>query len=172
MSRPHNVNVAADASGLGAGGFAEAESHFGMLMSEATNLGTVGTGTASVQLTSVPTSSGGSCLVAENADGGQGGSCLDTPSLFTSRPVAFLEESDGGPDPASINYVRVVGVVKPGVDSVGVQLSSGTTESIAVTSAGAFEYEEPVSSIHAGDLPAKLIVHQGGEAVGTYALYH
>src|SRR5579871_484894 len=78
------VNVASRGVGTnGPNGLATAQSHFGMLMSRATDLGTVGTGSAAVHLSSVPTSSGGSCLVATTTDGGAGGSCLATPSLFT-----------------------------------------------------------------------------------------
>jgi hypothetical protein len=144
-----------------ASSLAAAESRLGMLMSKTTDLGTLGKSNA-VHLLSVPTSSGGSCLISETADGHQGTSCVDTP-LFAKEPIAWLEESDGGPDPATINYMRVVGVVKPGVDAVDVQLESGAIDAVSLTSRGAFDYEEPLSTIHAGDLPATLIVHTGGQ---------
>lgn len=159
------INIASrSVGGSRPNGQAIAQAHFGMLMSQATDLGTVGSGSAAVHLISVPTSKGGSCLVATTTDGGAGGSCLGTPSLFTDRPVAFIEESDGGPAPANINYLRIVGVVQPGVTAVQVQLASGTTEAVSLSSTGAFDYEEALSTIHAGDLPSALVVDRGAGA--------
>jgi hypothetical protein len=151
-------------------GLATAAAHLGMIMSKKADLGTVGSGATAVHLLSVPTSRGGSCLVAENPDGSIGVSCLDTPSLFTNAPVAYLELSDGGPDPATIKYDRIVGVAKPGVSAVEVQLSSGKTAAASVISTGAFDYEVPLSTVHAGSHPSKLIAHEGGQVAGTIAL--
>jgi hypothetical protein len=142
-------------------GLSTAQSHLGMLMSHATDLGTVGVGAAVEHLSSVPTSRGGSCFVATSANGAAGGSCLGTPSLFTDRPVAFIEQSDGGPAPGNISSLRIVGVVQPGVDGVQIQLSSGATESVSLSSTGTFEYEEALNTVHGGDLPAALLIHRG-----------
>lgn len=165
------VDVSQAASSSGSSALAVLEGRQGMIMSKATDLGTIGSGTAAVHLLTAPTSRGGSCLVDEgSASVGPGSSCLDTPSLFTLRPVAYLVESSGGPDPANVEYLRVVGVVKPGVDALVVQLSSGANEPVTITSTGAFAYEEPLATIHAGDLASELLVYSGGKVVGTFPL--
>jgi hypothetical protein len=146
----------------------QAEAHLRMIMSQATDLGSVGAGSATEHLITAPTSSGGSCLVAQSADDGPSGSCLDTPSLFTDRPLAYLVQSDGGPDPTGINYLRVVGAAAPNVDGIVIELSSGDKEALSISSAGAFEYDEPLSRIHAGDRPSTLIASHGGAVIGTF----
>lgn len=167
--RMHSTDVVSQVglSGSSADPLAVAEAHFGMVMSQATDLGTVGAGSAAVDLLTAPTANGGSCLISESS-AGPSGSCLDTPSLFTQKPVAYLVLSDGGPDQADINYIRIVGVVEPSVNSVEVELSSGTKQQVAIASTGAFEYDTPLADIRAGITPSTLIVSRGGDVLGTY----
>lgn len=169
-TRLHPVSATKKPNSSSTDGLATAAAHLGMILSKEADLGTVGSGATAVHLLSVPTSSGGSCLVAEKPDGSVGVSCLDTPSLFTNAPVAYLELSEGGPDPATVKYDRVVGVAEPGVSAVDVQLSSGTTATANVTSTRAFEYDVPLTSVRAGAHPSKLVVHKGDQVAGTLAL--
>lgn len=162
----HNTAPSLAASGNFVGALA---ARTGMMMSKATDHGVVGRGASAVHLTTAPTSSGGSCLLSDSA-AGPAAMCLDSPTLFAQRPVAYLVQSDGGPTPANIQYLRVVGVVGARVDAVAVVLTSGTTQSLVISSKRAFGYEAPLDRIHAGDLPTKLIAYQDGTAIETFPL--
>jgi hypothetical protein len=140
-----------------------------MIMSRATNLGKVGNGTAVTHLFSVPTTSGRRCLLIESG-ASTSSSCLDSPSLFTQRPVAYLVETNGGPNVADVKSETVVGVAAHDVDALEVKLSSGDTHTLTLTRTHAFEYSEPHATIHAGDLPTKLVVLRRGVAIGSYPL--
>lgn len=140
-----------------------------MIMSRASDLGLVGAGAIKTHLLSVPTTNGQHCLLAERGKA-TASSCLNGGSLFTQRPVAYLVQTVGGLKPSRIRSERVVGVVSRDIDALELKLSSGKTHMLTLTSRRAFEYSEPVATIHEGDQLARLVVLRHGVVVGTFPL--
>lgn len=140
-----------------------------MIMSRATSLGMVGEGATETHLLSVPTTTGQRCLLIERGKA-TASSCLNGSSLFTQRPVAYLVQSTGGRKATSIQSESVVGVASRDVDALEVKLLSGKTHRLTVTSRHTFEYSEPVATIHARDLLARLVVLHRGAVVGSFPL--
>lgn len=101
-----------------------------------------------------PTETGETCLLDTAADA-VGGACGQT--LFGAHRLAFTEATDGGPPPRPVTLVRITGVVAPGVRSLGVELSDGSSTSVVPNAEGAFVYDEPVAQLAAGAAPVALV---------------
>jgi hypothetical protein len=105
-----------------------------------------------------PTADGETCLLEAAADG-VGAAC--GASLFGTHGLAFTEATEGGPPPRPLTLVRVTGVAKPGVRSVVVELSDGSSAPLVPNDRGAFVYAEPADQLAAGVRPTALIARNG-----------
>lgn len=141
-----------------------------MDMSSSTDRGTFGSGVTALQLTTAPTRSGGSCFLSESPTDGPATACFETGDLFADHAVVYLVQSDGGPAAGQINYLRVVGVVSPGVDRLQVVFTSGARYDVPINSEGGFDFEAPLATARSGDLPAQLVAYSNGSQIGGYSL--
>lgn len=101
-----------------------------------------------------PTDTGETCLLDTAADA-VGGSCGET--LFGTHRLAFTEATDGGPPPRPVTLVRITGITAPGVRSVSVELSDGSSAAVVPNGDGAFVYEEAPTQLTAGAAPVALV---------------
>jgi hypothetical protein len=105
-----------------------------------------------------PSADGDTCLLDTAADA-VGAAC--GASLFGTHQLAFTEATDGGPPPRPLTLVRITGIAKPGVRSVAVDLSDGSTATLVPNADGAFVYEEPAETVAAGVTPVALGARDG-----------
>lgn len=145
------------------------EAQLGMDMSRATDRGHFGSGTDAVHLVTAPTNAAQSCLLSDSP-GGPASSCLSGGDLFAQHKVVYLVQSDGGPDPSKLKYLRVVGVAASDVDSLQVIFKSGATHRVDLNVSHAFDYEAPLGTIRSGDVLTTLVAYSNGTTVGTFPL--
>jgi hypothetical protein len=140
-------------------------------MTKAEDLGTFGTGpTTAVNLFRAPEAAANKeCFVSNSAEVGPASTCL-AGGLFSSLKVAYLVQSDGGPNAAKLNYLHVVGVVAPGVDQLQITDSSGSIHAVGLNAHGAFVYSSPLTAVHGGIVPKTLVVLAKGMPIATYPL--
>ena len=89
--------------------------------------------------------------------GQQGGGCNDATSVFAGRKIQISVSFEGGPTPATIRDVRIVGLAAPGIASVRVELSDATARTVELTADRAFAWAMPQSDVDRGVQPRAVV---------------
>jgi hypothetical protein len=113
-----------------------------------------------VRLMTVDTLDGKSCLLDDDSSSGTGATCLEH-GLFARRRVAFLVSFEGGPD--RFSELRVAGVAAPGVRTVSVVKTDGSSIEVKLTRERAFLFESPAADLAARIYPTALRLYGASE---------
>jgi hypothetical protein len=98
------------------------------------------------------------CLLdTDLVTGQQGGGCNDAKSVFAGRKIQISVGFEGGPTPATIRDVRIVGLAAPDVASVRVELSDGTVQNVELTADRAFAWAMPQGELDRGVQPRAVV---------------
>jgi len=125
-------------------------------------------GGAKLRVHTADTTDGKSCLIDEVSDVGAGSSCLDN-GLFALRKVAFVVNSEGGPE--RFSELQLVGVAEPGIGAVSLSKTDGTAAELGLTQDGAFLYESTPLELERDVLPSALqLLGKNGKLVQTVTI--
>lgn len=106
-----------------------------------------------LRLHTVETTDGKSCLIDEDPAVGPGATCLED-GLFAFRKVALFVNSDGGPELFRELYVG--GVAAPGIATVLLSMTDGSSVDLPLTRDGAFLFESTAVDLELSILPNGL----------------
>jgi hypothetical protein len=125
-------------------------------------------GGAKLRLDTAETTDGKSCLIDDVSDVGAGSACLEE-GLFALRKVAFVVNSEGGPE--RFDELQLVGVVAPAIGAVSLSKTDGTAVDLRLTTGGAFLFESTTAELELDVLPAALqLLGRNGKLVQTVAI--
>lgn len=106
------------------------------------------------------------CLFQGAAGAGEGGTCLDTDSLFARGPLVLYYGSgqDEG-NLASWDRAWVWGIASPRVAKLGLTLTDCTVLPLRPDDAGIFQHASSAAELHQGLLPARVTARDAADKV-------
>jgi hypothetical protein len=99
------------------------------------------------------TDDGKSCLIDESSEIGAGATCVEG-GLFDERPVVFSVDSQGGPE--RFRELYIPGVAAPGIATVVVAKTDGSSVKLRVAGTGAFLFRSTPGELARDVLPADV----------------
>jgi len=102
------------------------------------------------------------CIMLAFGDGTGSVGCNPGKAPFQGKPVWWTSGGEGGPSAVAMTSYALAGVALPAVSRIELVDSVGGVHDLPINADGAFEYEEPLSLLKEGILPAQLQAYSVG----------